>query len=64
MQPLYALLPSTNSPKTVGGMCYATVSWSDSNKMLTSCYTYVMEIRCVSIQQFQFGWPVWAVRHV
>ena len=25
MQPLYALLPATSYPKTVGGMCYAII---------------------------------------
>ena len=25
MQPSYALLPATNCPKTVGGMCYAII---------------------------------------
>ena len=56
MQPPYALLPATNYPMTVGGMCYAIVGQSGSNEMLTSCYAYLMEIRCVSI--WQFGWLV------
>ena len=44
MQPSYSLLPATSYPKTVGGVCYAIVGHSDSNKMLTSCYAYLMEI--------------------
>ena len=53
MQPL---LPATSYPKTVEEMCYAIVSQLDSNEMSTSCYAYLTEIRCVSIQQF--GQPV------
>ena len=52
MQPSYALLPATGYPKTVGGVCYAIVSQSDSNEMLAGCCAYLVEIRCVSIQQF------------
>ena len=49
MQPSYALLPASSYPRTVGGMCYAIVSQSDSNKMLTGCYAYLTKIKGLSI---------------
>ena len=47
MPPSYALLPASSYPKTIRGMCYAIVSQLDSDKILTSCHAYHMEIRCV-----------------